>query len=161
MERMEPLVEIRRESEAFYATADLADPTRPVPSCPAWTVADLVWHLGEVHWFWGTVVELRATDQDAVEALKPARPAAYSELLAWGRSEAARMVDLLAGADDATPVWTWSPPHQHVGFIRRHQVQEAAVHRWDIQHAAGQAPDPLDPVAAFSMSHRCTAASCT
>jgi hypothetical protein len=44
-------------------------------------------------------------------------------------------------------VWTWS--HQEdVAFIRRHQVQEAAVHRWDMQAAAGQAPDPVEPAVA-------------
>jgi hypothetical protein len=32
-----------------------------------------------------------------------------------------------------------------VGFIRRHQVQETAVHRWDMQDAAtNRDPDPID-----------------
>ena len=44
-------------------------------------------------------------------------------------------------------MWTWAP-QQNVGFIRRHQVQEAAVHRWDLQHAANGSPDPIDPAAA-------------
>jgi hypothetical protein len=36
-----------------------------------------------------------------------------------------------------------------VGFIRRHQVQETAVHRWDMQSAASNSdPDPIDPEAA-------------
>jgi uncharacterized protein (TIGR03083 family) len=55
------------------------------------------------------------------------------------------MIALLEQSDDATPVWTWSPPHQTVSFIRRHQVQEAAVHRWDIQFAARNAADPIPP----------------
>lgn len=46
---------IRRESERFYAIADGADPARHVAGCPAWDIADLVWHLGEVQWFWATV----------------------------------------------------------------------------------------------------------
>ena len=64
----DPLGAIRLESDRFYALAEGADPSRPVPSCPEWTVADLVWHLGEVHWFWATDIELRATDPDTVEA---------------------------------------------------------------------------------------------
>jgi uncharacterized protein (TIGR03083 family) len=136
---------IRRESDAFYATADVADPTLGVPSCPGWDIADLVWHLGEVHWFWATDIEMEASDPASVEAGRPGRPTGYSELIAWGREQAARMLSVLEHADDSTRVWTWSPPHQTVGFIRRHQVQEAAVHRWDIQSAATQSPpDPID-----------------
>jgi hypothetical protein len=41
-------------------------------------------------------------------------------------------------------VWTWST-RQDVGFIRRHQVQETAVHRWDMQDAATSTPpEPID-----------------
>jgi uncharacterized protein (TIGR03083 family) len=142
---MDFLAAIRRESELFYAVADGADPTVGVPSCPGWSIADLAWHLGEVHWFWGTITELRATDPAAVEGAKPTRPEGYPETLAWGREQAERMISLLDRTDDATPVWTWSPPHQTVGFIRRHQVQEAAVHRWDMQNAATSTPpDPID-----------------
>lgn len=137
---------IRSESELFYATADTANPALGVTSCPGWTIEDLVWHLGQVHWFWGTDIETRATDPDSIEAAKPARPAGYQELIAWGRWQANRMISLLEQNDDTTTVWTWSPPHQTVGFVRRHQVQEAAVHRWDIQNAAThRSPDPVDP----------------
>jgi uncharacterized protein (TIGR03083 family) len=143
---MDFLAAIRRDSDAFYATADDADPALDVATCPGWTIEDLVWHLGEVQWFWGTVVERRATDPDSIEAAKPARPTGYQELVAWGRAQADRMISILEQNDDATTVWTWSPPHQTVGFVRRHQVQEAAVHRWDIQEAAGRStPDPIDP----------------
>ena len=140
---------IRRDSDLFYATADDSDPSLPVASCPGWTIADLVWHLGEVHWFWGSVIEMRASDPASVEAAKPPRPAVYAELVAWGRGQVDRMISLLEQNEDATKVWTWSPTQQTVGFIRRHQVQEAAVHRWDLQQAAAQAPpDPIDAVAA-------------
>jgi uncharacterized protein (TIGR03083 family) len=142
---MDFLAAIRSESDLFYSTADNADPTLSVPSCPAWTIEDIVWHLGEVHWFWGTDIETRATDPESIDTAKPPRPTGYQELIAWGRSQADRMISLLEQNDDMTTVWTWSPPHQTVGFVRRHQVQEAAVHRWDIQNAAKQSsPDPVD-----------------
>lgn len=144
---------IRAESDAFYRIADGADPSLPVVSCPDWSVGDLVWHLGEVHWFWATIVETRASRPDSVEALKPARPAEYGSLVAWGRGEVEHLLSALSATDDDVPVWTWWPPHQTVGFIRRHQVQEAAVHRWDIEAAAGgagasPAPAAIDGAAA-------------
>lgn len=143
---MDFLAAIRQESNRFYGTADDADPAGRVPGCPDWDIADLVWHLGEVHWFWGTDVELRATDPDDIERAKPARPADYGELVAWGRAQADRLLRVLDATRDDVPVWTWAldEADHTVGFVRRHQVQEAAVHRWDIQQAATGAPEPVE-----------------
>lgn len=159
---MDHLAAIRRESARFYDLAGDADPASPVPSCPAWTIADLVWHLGEVHWFWATDVELAATSPDEIEPTRPARPEDYGELVAWGRGQADRLVDELTRAPDDRRVWTWAldDADQTVGFIRRHQVQEAAVHRWDLERAATGSPgaiagdaaaDAIDEVLAITL----------
>jgi predicted transcriptional regulator len=63
-------------------------------------------------------------------------------LVALGRERLQRMVDLFGSADQQQPTWTWAS-QQDVAFITRHQVQEAAVHRWDAQAAAGVAVDPI------------------
>jgi uncharacterized protein (TIGR03083 family) len=144
---MDYLAAIRRDSDRFYAAAREADPTAPVPSCPEWSVADLVWHLGEVHWFWGTDVERRASTPDELEQLKPPRPAEYDELVAWGQAQADRLIGLLEATSDHVAAWTWAleDADHNVGFIRRHQVQEAALHRWDIESAVGGRPHPIEP----------------
>lgn len=144
---MDFLRSIRQDSDLFYATASGADRTRGVPCCPDWTVADLVWHLGEVHWFWAADIEQRASGPEQVEAGKPARPATYPDTIAWGRSQLERMLGVLESTPDDVGVWTWAPDKagHTVGFVRRHQVQEAAVHRWDMQSAASDGiPDPID-----------------
>jgi uncharacterized protein (TIGR03083 family) len=144
---MDYLRSIRQDSELFYDTAVGADPTRGVPCCPDWTVADLVWHLGEVHWFWATDVEQRATDWESVEKRKPARPGTYLDTIAWGRSQLDRLLHFLESTPDGVTVWTWAPQESshNVAFVRRHQAQEAAVHRWDLQSAAGTgSPAPID-----------------
>jgi uncharacterized protein (TIGR03083 family) len=151
---MDFLDAIRRESDLFYATADRADPTLPVPSCPGWNIADLIWHLGEVHWFWATAIEARASDPAQVDKAKPPRPSEHRELIAWGRSQADRLLQILQGTGDGISVWTWAleESDHSVGFIRRHQVQEAAVHRWDIQTAARLVPVAIaDDVASDSI----------
>jgi uncharacterized protein (TIGR03083 family) len=143
---------IRREGDLFYKTAEGADPSLGVPSCPDWSIADLVWHLGEVHWFWASDIEQRASRPEQLEAAKPARPPNYTDLVAWGRAQLERMLEVLERSPDDTAVWTWAlDDRDHtVGFIRRHQVQEAAVHRWDMQAAATTAdPDPVDPEVAL------------
>jgi uncharacterized protein (TIGR03083 family) len=144
---MDYLAAIRRDSDRFYTTADSADPTRPVPSCPDWTIADLVWHLGEVHWFWGSDIEMRASGPDEIEQAKPERPASYGDVIVWGCAQADRMIQLLETTPDDVALWTWAlnDSEHNVGFIRRHQVQEAAVHRWDIERAATGRPQPIEP----------------
>jgi uncharacterized protein (TIGR03083 family) len=144
---MDYLPSIRQDSNLFYDTALAADPTGGVPCCPDWKVADLVWHLGEVHWFWGTDIEQRATDWESVEKGKPSRPGTYPETIAWGRSQLDRLLHVLESTPDDVTVWTWAPHESahNVAFIRRHQAQEAAVHRWDMQSAASSgAPAPID-----------------
>jgi len=106
-----------------------------VEHCPGWSVADLVRHVWEVHTVWGQVVQSRLLDPAGYVA--PPEPT-QDTLLDDFRAGAIRLVDILRSADPATPVWTWAS-QQDAGFVIRHQVQEAAVHRWDAEHAAGRA----------------------
>ena len=148
---MDPLRLIRQDGDLFYDTAEGANHTRGVPCCPDWTVADLVWHLGEVHWFWATDIEERLRDPKEIRANKPDRPHKYPDLVAWGRSQLDRLIGVLESASDDLAVWTWAMDDSlhNAGFIRRHQVQETAVHRWDIQSAASNRDqDPIDAEAA-------------
>ena len=147
MTGMDFLAAIRRDADRFHEVAAAADPTAAVPSCPGWTVADLVWHLGEVHWFWATDVEQRASDPDDVEAAKPERPTGYPELATWARAQSERLVRVLDETPDDVRVWTWAleESDQNVAFVRRHQVQETAVHRWDIEAATGAPSAPIEP----------------
>lgn len=113
--------------------------------CPGWTVANLVAHLTEVHWFWATMAAERlSTPPD--ESRRPARADA-ADLIPKFRAGARHLVDVLAAADPAASVWTWAPSQQNIAFITRHQVQEAAVHRWDAENAVGEAR-PISTAAA-------------
>jgi uncharacterized protein (TIGR03083 family) len=122
---------------AGFAEAARGNLDAPVEHCPGWTVADLVWHLTEVHWFWGTIVEERLTAPPE-ESRRPAR--AHDDGLVEGFvAGAARLVEVLREADQSDHCWTWAGWRQDVAFVTRHQVQEAAVHHWDAVHAAGDA----------------------
>ncbi|HEX4863046.1 MAG TPA: maleylpyruvate isomerase family mycothiol-dependent enzyme [Acidimicrobiales bacterium] len=148
---MDPHRLIRQDGDVFYTTAAGADPGLGVPCCPDWNVADLVWHLGEVHWFWASDIELRATSPDQVRASRPNRPEKYPQLIEWGRSQLDRLLQVLEATPDDAPAWTWGMDESfhNAGFIRRHQVQETGVHRWDMQSAASERePHPIDPEAA-------------
>ncbi|MDQ2836089.1 MAG: maleylpyruvate isomerase family mycothiol-dependent enzyme [Actinomycetota bacterium] len=120
----------------------------PVEHCPGWSVTDLVAHVRQVHWFWGTIAELRLAAPPDGERPSPLTGA---DLIAQLRTGALSMVETLRAADQQTPVWTWAPAQQNIGFISRHQVQEAAVHRWDAEHAAGRSYHFDVPVAVDSI----------
>ena len=130
------------ESARFEEAISSARPEAPVPSCPDWNADDLLWHLGEVQWFWGTVVRERATG-DQAEALKPPRPGDRAGLAAFFGRASRELADVLAATPPDTPAWTWSEDHT-VGFIRRRQAHEALIHRVDAELTAGDRT-PMDP----------------
>lgn len=55
---------------------------------------------------------------------------------------AAELAELFRAPDLGERVWPWSADHS-VGFWQRMQAIEAAVHRWDAQHAV-IAAQPID-----------------
>jgi uncharacterized protein (TIGR03083 family) len=139
---------ITEHSAGFgLATRDNLDAR--VEHCPEWSVGDLVWHLTEVHWFWGTIVEERAPAPPE-ESRRPAR-APDEGLVDAFLAGAERLARVLAEADQADHCWTWAGWRQDVAFVTRHQVQEAAVHHWDAVHAGGGALAVEASVAADSV----------
>jgi uncharacterized protein (TIGR03083 family) len=152
----DPLAEIAEHSAGLARAAE-ADLNAPVEHCPGWTMADLVWHVTEVHWFWSKIVaELpSAPPQDAQG---PDRPEP-DQLISRFSAGAAHLMRVLASADPAAACWTWATAQQDVGFVLRHQVQEAAVHHWDAEHALGRelilgtamSVDAIDEFLTFSL----------
>jgi uncharacterized protein (TIGR03083 family) len=153
----DPLAEIAQHSAGLARAAE-TNLTAPVEHCPGWTVADLVWHLTEVHWFWSkTVAELLPAPPEDEQG--PDRPDP-DQLVSRFSAGAAHLVQVLGAADPAAACWTWAATQQNAGFVLRHQVQEAAVHRWDAEHAAGRdvalgramSVDAIDEFLTFSVS---------
>jgi len=128
-----------QQESARFAGAARAAVTRhgwraPVPSCPEWDVADLVWHVAEVQHFWAWVVRTRATSPDGYPA--PERPA-ETALAAYGAEQTRSLLDALRPADPTDAVWTWSA-QQDVAFVLRRQAQEVTVHRVDAEQTLGE-----------------------
>ena len=126
-----------------------------VPSCPGWVVTDLVLHLGLVHRVVARVIGGRMQQPPAEgdrswlglpgpwrDWLPPGRAPRQSSvpagLLDWFEAGAAELAGLFRDVDPGERVWTWSADHS-AGFWQRMQAIEAAVHRWDAQHAVSAA----------------------
>ena len=149
---------LARESARFADALRGAAPDTPVPSCPGWNADDLLWHLGEVQWFWAAVVREDVTGKRA-EELKPPRPADRAGLLAFFETASHDLAEILAAKPPESPAWTWSDDNS-VGFIRRRQAHEALIHRVDAELTA-DTRTPLDPaLSAAGVDEEIGRASC-
>ncbi len=141
----ELLTRIDDRSHALAAAAATAADDAPVPSCPDWTVRDLVGHLGEVQRFWAAIVAAGPADAPPAGLQIPI-PA--GDLMEWYAESTERLRTALEAAGPDGRCWTWwraSPAPSSAGAVARHQVQEAAVHARDAQQAADRAePLPAD-----------------
>ncbi|WP_199510610.1 maleylpyruvate isomerase family mycothiol-dependent enzyme [Nucisporomicrobium flavum] len=131
---------IDERSTAFSTLiAGAPDLDVPVPTCPGWTLFDLVQHLGAGRRKWAAVVAGKVPGPAA------AAPSERPALLAWFTASTQELLNALreAGPDRGCRTW-WgaSQSPQTSGAVARHQVQEGAVHTYDAQLALGD-PQPL------------------
>jgi uncharacterized protein (TIGR03083 family) len=119
-----------------------------VPTCPEWTLFDLVQHLGMGRRKWAAIVAAGPADAPPAKSAWEAGPAAPQEreaMLAWLAAATQELLDALRKAGPDRGCWTWwdtSQSPQTCGAVARHQLQEIAVHTYDAQVALG-APQPL------------------
>jgi uncharacterized protein (TIGR03083 family) len=134
-------------AEIESATAGLAetlaehDQSLPIPTCPDWTLRQLVTHVGRSHRW---AAEITRTRSDVFipfrEVPDGKLPDDRAEQMAWLRAGAVRIVDAVREADSDL-VWSFAGPAPAVFWIRR-MAHETLVHRADAQLAAGAEPEP-------------------
>jgi uncharacterized protein (TIGR03083 family) len=142
----------RLYGEITSSTATLAgliegtDLTRPVPTCPEWTMRQLVTHIGRAHRWASAIVATRAAEpipfREIPDGKLPGDQRAQAE---WLNAGAAALAATVQAAGDGQ-VWTHNGPGPARYWARR-MAHETAVHRADGQIAVGQRPQ-LDPVTA-------------
>jgi uncharacterized protein (TIGR03083 family) len=119
----------------FRDAAVAVDLTVPVPSCPGWSMDDLVYHVAEVYLHKVTV--MRTGEWPA--RWPPRGMAAEPRLALLARAHGELIAEFAArGPDAATP--TWYEPDQRVAFWIRRMAQETVIHRIDAEQAAGLLP---------------------
>jgi len=111
-----------------------------VPTCPGWTVRDLVAHQGMVH-RWATAVLGGAEPSSVDDAGLEAEGRATADPVGWLLDGAAPLVTALRAAPDDLAVMTFlkeAPPARR--FWARRQCHETTVHALDALAAAEQRP---------------------
>lgn len=155
MTRLEPsryLDHLHQESARFRAVLTDADPAARVPTCPDWSVADLLRHLTEVQYFWARTVNHRPAAPDPEKGWgDPPRQESHAAMLAYYDDTLATLENALAGARPDEPAWTWSTD-QSIAFILRRQAHEALIHRLDAEVVTGEVT-ALDPLLATDGVH--------
>jgi uncharacterized protein (TIGR03083 family) len=132
------LAALRADSPALQDAVAQAGPEAAVPSCPDWTVADLVGHLtGLLHWV-REITPRGVTTHPEAAPLAPPRPT-WDDALDGLRRELTGTIETLEALEADFPAWNWAPQAKTAGFWHRRMAHEVSVHRWDAETAAGRA----------------------
>ncbi|MYT30206.1 MULTISPECIES: maleylpyruvate isomerase N-terminal domain-containing protein [unclassified Streptomyces] len=141
--------EIVAQTALLRTRVEGADLSAPVPTCPGWTLARLLRHLGGAHRRAERLVRTRATGpvpegpvpDTRVSDVDVPGPADGdgSALGAWLTEGAGRLADTLRATGPETAVWT-SGPGRTPAFWARRMTHETVVHRADATFAIAQAP---------------------
>ena len=111
MEIAEHIAHLEQDGIRLADAADAAGPDAAVPSCPQWTVRDLVVHCGGVHRWAASIVRDRLDHDPSVQTLHD------------------------ASAD--IECFTFLAAPSPLAFWARRQAHETAVHRADAEFASG------------------------
>ena len=142
-------LEFEAETARLARLARDSDGDRPIPSCPGWTMEQLVGHVGRGHRWAAEIIRRRLPKPIPMpEVVVPAGPDARGEWLVEGAW-------LLAGAVRAAgpeqPVWTWQKDRS-AGFWLRRMLHDEVIHRFDAELALGIEGDLAADLAADGVS---------
>lgn len=126
---------------AFVRYADRAGLDAAVPTCPGWTVRDLVAHQGMVHRWAAALVRGERPSDDEVVGFERAGGAA-ADPLAWLGAGAVDLAQTVTDAppDVRAPIFLDDAPAPRAFWARR-QCHETTIHAVDAMAAAlGRSP---------------------
>jgi uncharacterized protein (TIGR03083 family) len=149
VEISEHVAALDREGRRLADVAATASWEAAAPSCPGWTLRDVVTHVGGVHRWAAAIVggALTRPDPETSAAVGSGPPDA--ELLDWFRSGHAALVRTLQKADPAVPCWSFLPAATPLASWARRQAHETAIHRVDVELAAGAEVSRFDELFAL------------
>jgi uncharacterized protein (TIGR03083 family) len=135
------LTAVERENRALLRGAE-GNLDRPVPGCPGFDVAQLMRHLGAVHRWAAQILRSESTERPHLDS-RPAEPSDPAELPGWFEAGFQELVDTFRTVAADKECYTWRGK-QTPAWWRRRQALEAAIHRVDVEQAAGIARPEVD-----------------
>jgi uncharacterized protein (TIGR03083 family) len=113
------------------------DASAPVPTCPEWTLVDLVDHVAAGQRMTAMLVGERLTEPSTAFARYVRAPSDPGQWHAWLTDAAAEMEQAFGSVEDDTAVWDPSGGAAGVRFRSRRMFGEVCVHRADAAAALG------------------------
>jgi uncharacterized protein (TIGR03083 family) len=149
------LLRLIDERSAVFRAAIAAAPSLDVqvPTCPEWTLLDLVQHLGSGRRRWAAIVAAGPGATPPPRSDFEVDPAALGQreaISAWLAASTQELLDALRESGPDRGCWTWwgaSQSPQTSGAVARHQLQEIAMHTYDAQLTVGTTQPVPDDVA--------------
>lgn len=144
METQRYLDQLARNSERLADAAAAAGTGADVPTCPGWTVKDLLDHCVTGDGWARTIVEQGQAGSTERVLPDEADPSLQGGALVDAfRAGARALLDTLGSVPPDTSVWTFSSTNRTASFWLRRRSQETSIHRYDAEAAAGT-PTALD-----------------
>jgi uncharacterized protein (TIGR03083 family) len=139
------VAEYAAAAERFAVAVAWSDLRAPVPTCPGWSVYDLVVHLGNVHAWAATIVEtgLAAPEQD--DEPRSARAKVVSQ---WYAAKAEDLYQVLRHVPPDRACWNFAFGAGDAAFWSRRQLHETTIHQVDLDVACGRTVSLAADVAA-------------
>lgn len=128
------------------AQVGTADPAAPVPTCPGWSLRDLVVHQGVVYAWAGSLIrgeDMAAANAAAGEAERDGQSAL--DLPGWFDDRAVDILNILSACPPDGPAFFFlrDAPDKRLAWCRR-QAHETAIHAVDAMAAKWGGVPPLD-----------------
>ncbi|GAB1688285.1 maleylpyruvate isomerase family mycothiol-dependent enzyme [Krasilnikovia sp. M28-CT-15] len=142
-------LELEAETASLARLARDADGQRPIPTCPDWTLEQLVGHVGRGHRWAAEIIRQRLLEPIPMQEVDvPADPDERSD---WLMAGARMLADAVRVVGPEQPVWTWQKDRS-AGFWLRRLLHDEVVHRFDAELALGIKGDLAADLAADGVS---------
>ncbi|HEX4213680.1 MAG TPA: maleylpyruvate isomerase family mycothiol-dependent enzyme [Candidatus Dormibacteraeota bacterium] len=122
------------QTDGIARIAETADPGTPIATCPGWTLAHLIQHVGKVHRRAAATVRRgeRVPDEELEDTVPPAGGEGD-----WLRAGAERVVEEIGRRGLDAPAWLFARPGT-AGLWLRRVTHETTVHHADAAFSCGR-----------------------
>jgi uncharacterized protein (TIGR03083 family) len=131
------------QTSQFAETARRAAVDATVPTCPEWTLSQLVGHLGQTQHWVASIVQERVSDPSQLPTSVAALPADQDSWASWLAEGASLLAAACADAGADAPVWNPAgDARSGTPFWLLRILCETIIHRADAAATAGVACHP-------------------
>jgi uncharacterized protein (TIGR03083 family) len=130
---------MEEEITRLAAAAAGADLAQPAPTCPGWSLTDVIRQTGEMFRWIEPMIRNRARRVVGFRDVDLTGPATPDGHVDWMIDSGHELLRALRAADPDRPIWSWGY-EQTVRFWARRAFYNTAIHRADVELALGGKP---------------------